>query len=150
MASGNECLLFGIFTPYDIFLNDMYKYHAWIVYLMTSETLVYSFRAFCFIATISFFFFYYSGFSMSSTSSFTGLDGQMSLRARDTGSTEGNKKGQERIYQDLQALSGGGVYRFLEEIQEQSKARAATVCTGIYVIKRRNGREDVHCPITVC
>ena len=107
MASGNECLLFGIFTPYDIFLNDMYKYHAWIVYLMTSETLVYPFRAFCLIAAILFFF-YYSGFSMSSTSCFTGLDSQMSLRARDTGSTEGNKKGQERIYQDFSGSLGWG------------------------------------------
>ncbi len=51
--------LFGIFTPYDIFLNDMYKYHAWNVYLMTLETLAYPFRAFCFIVAISFFFLFF-------------------------------------------------------------------------------------------
>ena len=49
--------LFGILTPYDIFLNDMYKYHAWNVYLMTLETLEYPFRAFRFIAAIFFFLF---------------------------------------------------------------------------------------------
>ncbi len=66
----------------------------------------------------------------------------MSLRARDTGSTEGNKKG---VGGDLLGLSGSlgwRVYRFLEEIQEQSKlGRLPCVCTGIFVVKGESGEK---------
>ena len=77
---------------------------------------------------------------MSSTSSFTGLDSQTSLRARDTGSTERNKKG---AGEDLPGLSGSlgcQVYRFMEEIQEQSKLGRLPCIQG-YLLSREPGKK---------
>ena len=108
--------LFGISRLYDIFLNDMYKYHAWNVYLMTLEMLEYPFRAFHFSAAISFFNFFYLLFWLFyvlDLLSFTGLDSQMSLRARDTGSTERNKNGAGADLLGLSGSPGWRVYRFL-------------------------------------